>query len=72
MPTLGPISRRELISYLQRLGLDGPYSGGRHQYMLRGTMRLWIPNPHQGDIGLPLLIRILRQAGIQRDEWEAL
>jgi predicted RNA binding protein YcfA (HicA-like mRNA interferase family) len=29
-----------------------------------------IPNPHQGDIGVGLLTRILRQAGVSREEWE--
>lgn len=31
-----------------------------------------IPNPHQGDISRGLLTRILRQAGISREEWEKL
>jgi hypothetical protein len=30
------------------------------------------PIPHQGDIGRDLLARILRQAGVDRDEWERL
>jgi hypothetical protein len=28
-----------------------------------------IPNPHGGDISVDLLTRILRQAGISREEW---
>lgn len=40
--------------------------------MLRGSMKLFILNPHVGDISRNLLARILRQAGISRDEWEAL
>lgn len=35
-------------------------------------MTLWIPNPHQGDIGEGFLIRILKQAKIDRGEWEEL
>ena len=70
MPSLGPTSRRDLIRNLKDLGFDGPYSGGKHQYMVRGQTRLRIPNPHQGDIGRGLLTRILRQAGISREEWE--
>lgn len=72
MPPVGPISRRDLIACLRRLQFEGPYTGGVHQYMLRGTRRLWIPNPHEGDISRSLLQRILRQAGIPREEWEAL
>jgi hypothetical protein len=46
--------------------------GTRHQIMVRGTLRLRIPNPHQGDVSRDLLARLLRQAGLTRDEWEAL
>ncbi len=72
MPPLGPISRRELIRCLRDLGFQGPYSGGRHQFMVRGEIRLRIPNPHQGDVGRELLSRILRQGGILREEWDQL
>ncbi len=40
--------------------------------MLKGTQRLTFPNVHRGDIGRELLLRILAQAGISRDEWEKL
>ena len=40
--------------------------------MTKGTLKLRIPNPHQGDIGRDLLARILREAGISRDDWEAI
>ena len=72
MPPLGPIKRRDLIRFLTALGFEGPYSGGKHQFMVRGTLRLRIPNPHVGDIGRSLLARILRQAGISVEEWEKL
>ena len=72
MPPFGPVSRDQLVAYLRRLGFDGPYAGGKHQYMVRDRLRLRLPNPHQGDIGRDLLARILRQAGISRDECEAL
>ncbi len=70
MPHWGPISRRGLIQNLRSLGFDGPYSGGRHQFMSRGDVVLAIPNPHRGDVGIGLLSRILRQAGVSRREWE--
>lgn len=72
MPPFGPISRRDLIRYLRQLGFTGPFPGGNHEYMERGTLRLRIPNPHAGDIGWNLLAQILRQAGIDRKTWEAL
>ena len=72
MPSLGPMRRSDLIRYLKKLEFEGPYSGGKHQYMVRRQIKLAIPNPHQSDISRDLLIRVLRQAGIERDEWERL
>ena len=71
MPSFGPIKRPDLIRALRKLGFEGPFSGGKHQFMLKGDLALHIPNPHQGEIGKELLIRLLRQAGITRSEWEA-
>lgn len=66
-----PISRRELIRCLGRLGFEGPVLGARHEVMVRGGFRLALPNPHgSGDIDDALLSRILRQAGITRLEFE--
>ena len=72
MPKVGPIKRRGLIHYIRQLGFDGPYPGGRHERMTRGAVQVPIPNPHEGDISQPLLLNILKQAGISRSEWEAL
>ena len=72
MPPLGPIKRKDLIHYLRELGFDGPYAGGKHQYMLKGEIKLTVPNPHPSDISRDLLARILRQGGIDRSEWEKL
>ncbi|HFD40088.1 MAG TPA: type II toxin-antitoxin system HicA family toxin [Anaerolineae bacterium] len=70
MPPFGPIKRRELVRSLRALGFKGPYVGGKHQYMVKGQLKLALPNPHQSEIGRGLLARILRQANIDRDEWE--
>jgi predicted RNA binding protein YcfA (HicA-like mRNA interferase family) len=72
MPVLGPIKRKDLIRYFRQLGFDGPYSGKKHQFMVKNNRTIRIPNPHQGDIGRELLIRILKQAGIDNQEWESL
>jgi len=72
MPRLGPIKRKDLIGYLRGLGFEGPFSGGKHQFMVRSETTLRIPNPHRSDIGKELLVRILRQAGIDKETWEAL
>ena len=57
------------MARLKALGFSGPYTGGRHQFMGRGSIRLVLPNPHRGEIGVDLLKRILRQAGIEEEEW---
>lgn len=72
MPTFSPISRKDLIHRLRAMGFDGPYSGGKHQFMIKGNVTLTIPNPHKGDVGRELLARILRQAGISLKEWKRL
>jgi predicted RNA binding protein YcfA (HicA-like mRNA interferase family) len=70
MPPFGPIARKDLIRCLRAAGFDGPYTGGKHSFMLKDTLTLTIPNPHKGDIRRELLVRILRQAGITRETWE--
>jgi len=40
--------------------------------MVKGNLRLTLPNPHQGEISKDLLTRILKQAGISRSKWEKL
>jgi predicted RNA binding protein YcfA (HicA-like mRNA interferase family) len=72
MPQFGPISRRDLVRCLRKAGFDGPYAGGRHAFMTKGSLTLTIPNPHQAEIGRELLARILRQARLSRSDWEAL
>ncbi len=37
--------------------------------MRRGEMTVIIPNPHEGDIGVGFRTRLLRQAGVSREEW---
>ncbi|MFY9341103.1 MAG: type II toxin-antitoxin system HicA family toxin [Planctomycetota bacterium] len=70
MPRFGPSKRRDLVAALKRLGWEGPFSGGKHEFMRRGTHVLTIPNPHRGDVGMKLLAIVLRQAGISRRDWE--
>jgi predicted RNA binding protein YcfA (HicA-like mRNA interferase family) len=67
---LTPVSHSELIRGLKTFGFAGPFSGGKHLYMVKGSLRLTLPNPHKQKIGVDLLMRILRQAGISREQWE--
>jgi len=66
-----PTSRKKLIQRFRELDFSGPISGGRHQFMVKGELKVRIPNPHKGgDISDPLLNEILRQAGIEKKVWE--
>ncbi|MDO8620595.1 MAG: type II toxin-antitoxin system HicA family toxin [bacterium] len=69
---LNSITLKELVRRLRLLGFVGPYSGGRHLFMVRGTFKLRIPNPHKGEISRGLLAEILRQGGISRDKWNSI
>ena len=71
MANLNPASRRELARKLKALGFSGPFPGGKHQWMRREDLRITIPNPHGGEIDPGLIRRILRQAGITVEEWNA-
>jgi len=69
LPKLSPVSWKDLVKRLRKLGFKGPYEGGKHPYMIRGDLTLTIPNPHRGDISVDLLKRILRRADVTRDGW---
>jgi predicted RNA binding protein YcfA (HicA-like mRNA interferase family) len=66
------MSWRKLVKKFRKLGFDGPYSGGRHLFMIKGNFKIHIPNPHRGDISKNLVVEILRQADISSDEWNNL
>lgn len=72
MPKITPIKRKDLIKYMRQLGFDGPYSGGNHQFMKKDSLKVRIPNSHEGDISKGLLLKILNQSGIDRETWESL
>ena len=70
MPPFGPIKRKDLLKALKQSGFEGPYAGGKHEFLVKGELRLVIPNPHQSEISKELLARILRQASLSRRDWE--
>ena len=69
MSKLAPVSWKQFVQRLRELGFEGPYAGGRHPQMRRGDLTLILPNPHEGDIGIGFLRRLLNQAGVSREEW---
>lgn len=54
---------------LKDFGFEGPYSGGKHLFMIKGNLSLTVPNPHGHDIGVGLLNKILKEAEISKKEW---
>jgi len=65
------LSRKDLIRKFRALGYSGPLSGGKHQFMIKGSQKIRIPNPHVGDISSSLVKEILRQARISPQEWDS-
>jgi predicted RNA binding protein YcfA (HicA-like mRNA interferase family) len=65
VPRLTAVSWREFVQRLHELGFSGPYT----PQMRRGDVTVIVPNPHKGAIGVGLLRRLLKQAGISREEW---
>ena len=65
------ISRRELIRKFRALGFEGPFSGGKHQFMIKSQKKIRIPNPHtKKDVHVSLVNEILKQAEISPEDWE--
>ena len=69
MSSFGPISRKKLVHCLRKMGFEGPYSGGKHQFMACGAMKLPIPNPHGGVLSVGMVNEILKETEISREEW---
>jgi len=41
MPPFGPIKRKLFVKYLKQVGFTGPYSGGRHQFMIKNDITIY-------------------------------
>ncbi len=69
-------NRRDFIRRLKKLGLDGPYSGTRHQFMVYKQHRLAIPS--NTEYSIPQLRTMLREVEqiinrqIAVEEWDNL
>ena len=76
MPRWTPCKRSEFIRRLQRLGFEGPYSGARHQFLVRGNYRLTIPT--NSEYSVPQLRLLWRETAaitgqnVTLEEWESL
>ena len=71
-----PCKRRDFIRRLRKLGFDGPYSGTRHQFMIRGQNRMAVPS--NAEYSVPQLRTMIREVegilnrGIALNEWNKL
>lgn len=72
MSKLSPVPRRILIEKLRGLGFSGPHPATNHEYMQRGNQKIFVPNPHGKDIGVPLIKRIISQIGIDNETFTKL
>ena len=59
-----------MISKFRNLGFGGPFSGGKHLFMIKGKLILHVGNPHNGDVSDPLLSKIIKQGGVSRKDWD--
>ena len=69
MAKVSPVTHAALVRRLREFGFEGPVAGGKHLYMTKGQQRLTIPNRHRREIGVALLAKILKQAGIAANDW---
>ncbi|MBI4202355.1 MAG: type II toxin-antitoxin system HicA family toxin [Chloroflexi bacterium] len=63
-------SRGDVIRRLRRLGFAEPFPGGKHEFMTRASLKVFIPNPHDSDLSGGLVSSFLKQAGVTEEEWE--
>ena len=66
------ISWLKLVKNFKKLGFEGPYGGGKHLFMKKNAFKIHIPNKHKGNIGAGLVNEILKQADIDKKEWDKL
>ncbi len=68
-----PCKRSDFIRKLRRLGLDGPFAGSRHQFMVISQKRLAVPS--NSEYSVPQLRMMVREVGnllgreISAEEW---
>ena len=73
MPKIIPLSRKTLIKKLRKLGFSGPFPATRHEYLIKINHKIFIPNTHGNkDIGVPIIKEIIKQLGVDRDDFLSL
>ena len=76
MPRWAPCKRREFLRKLRVLGFTGPYTGGRHEFLVFGGHRLAVPSNEE--FSVPQLRMMLREvaaiagAEVRLEDWGVL
>lgn len=61
---------KELIRRLKAFGFQGPVWGTKHPFMVKGALKMHIPSDHGTDISAGLITKIVRDARINKEEWD--
>ncbi|MDD3645928.1 MAG: type II toxin-antitoxin system HicA family toxin [Candidatus Gracilibacteria bacterium] len=71
MGPLKPLTRKELIGKLKKLGFHGPFVGGKHDFMKNNSnFKITIPNLHSGKVlGKPIVCKICNEIGIDKNSF---
>ena len=59
-----------MVRKFRRLGFEGPFSGGWHLFMRKDRFKVYIPNPHRGDLSAQLVSKLVRRAEVSPEEWD--
>jgi predicted RNA binding protein YcfA (HicA-like mRNA interferase family) len=73
MPRLPTVTPRQLVLVLEQIGFEIDHQTGSHVVLRRASddVRVVIPW-HNRDLGRGLTLRIIKSAGLTRDEFEEL
>jgi mRNA interferase HicA len=73
MPRLPTVRPRQLIEVLQKVGFEIDHQTGSHVVLRRASDGARVVVPwHNRDLGRGLTLRIIKSAGLTRDEFEQL
>jgi len=73
MPRLPTVTPRQLVGVLEKVGFDIDHQTGSHVVLWRASDGARVAVPwHNRDLGRGLTLRIIKSAGLTRDEFAEL
>ena len=73
MPRLPTVTPRQLVEALEKVGFEIDHQTGSHVVLWRASDGVRVVVPwHNRDLGRGLTLRIIKSAGLTRDEFEKL